>query len=178
MVELVSLLACHGIWLGLAYVAVSKGRATRLARRIAVRVGIVALVVMFAVISVFGVKESLEEAGPSWRATLGAGTPGTFTVETASTVGRRPHKQWNGRFTSTDGSVVRNDLRLEHHDGRVRIGSVIRVRDTGSSRAVYGNGFPKQAVLSVLIPPLVGLGWAAAGWWTIGWLRQRFTTAR
>lgn len=120
-----------------------------------------------AIVLLYGV----QDAGPSWRAARGDGTPGTFTIEEVQR--SRGGCSWRGDFASDDGRIRRADVTLDECREDVPVGSDVRAIDVGSRAAVYPAEGSRQVliVLVLLVASVVVLaGYLAAA---VRWLARR-----
>ena len=157
----------------------SQSRLARSVRRASRYFLVGVLVTAVAAISVLGVRQSIDEFGPSWRAATGHGVAGAFTPERVDAAGRGGRRQeWRGTFVSTDQRIIRRDVVLDTPPDRMRIGLTVPASDTGARRVVYGAGIPIAPVESLAVLVLVAFGWGLAAWWLVGRLRRSGGEAR
>ncbi|MFD0598772.1 hypothetical protein ACFQZ4_46120 [Catellatospora coxensis] len=161
---------------GLTYLATSRGAAATLFRRGLRTLAMFLLVIGLAAMSVLAVRQALQEIGPSWRAALGQGMPGTFTADDTYHIGRGRERVWRGTFVSDDLSVTRSGVQLSGVPAEMALGVKVQVLDSGAHRVVYvpgpGGVLGRAVVLLILV-----VFWSGAGL-TVGMRARRWLSHR
>ncbi len=105
----------------------------------------------------------IQDIGPAYRALVGDGTSGTFTVTRLETNHTRGHtsQMWFGDFQSADGQSTRQDVAVFDEPASIEIGAIITAIDTGDRNGVYGTGRRSRWTLitGILAVSIIGLAY-------------------
>jgi hypothetical protein len=110
------------------------------------------LVVLFAgVILLALVVSNLPQVLRAARAE--AGVHGTFTAQSRSCVSHPGHLacNWQGAYSSDDGTISRNDILLYGDGPELSVGAQTRARDTGRAAYVYAMAGSREWIVSALL---------------------------